>query len=139
MPTLLIYKNTSNIICPTLTEKTTLSPVSYVFRIKGDVSNDYTYVTSIDVSTETQRYNQFTITETDNPNMLSAEISLSVGGYLYEAFEVNPNDLIGVTDLADLNYNNLTLVESGVMQCKETTTADTEYPAVSTNTQYEPS
>lgn len=138
MPTLLIYKNQANTIKPTLTEKVTIASPRFIFRLKSDQTNNYTYFTALNTSTETQRFDTFSVTEQASPNPLSGQVDLSPGGYLYEAYEITAAALAALPNLQSANYTTLTKVESGVLQCIETPTPNTEYAGASTtNTVYE--
>jgi hypothetical protein len=86
---LLINKNANSTLILTLTEKVTLTSPYFLFRFINDVTNQEKAFISSDLSTQTQRYNKFLITETTGTNILtSGVITLSPTGYWhYEVYE----------------------------------------------------
>lgn len=130
MPTLLIYKGSVNVVCPTLVEKTTLSPVYYLLEITNDETAESVYCVVTESSTELQRYNQFNVTESANPVALMGEVTLSEGKHTYKFYEQSNG--------TNLNPLGLTVVEEGVLKCIDNSNnTNTEYPATVTNTVYE--
>lgn len=130
MPTFQIYKNQSNIIFPTLVEKTTLSPVFYLLEITSETTGQSVYCIPTEQSTELQRYNQFYITETSTPVPLNGEVELNEGRYTYVFYEQSSS--------TNLNPTGLSEVENGIMICIDTTNhLNTEYTSTTTNTEYQ--
>lgn len=131
MPTFIINKGQSNNICPTLVEKTTLSPVFYLLEVTSETTGQSVYCIPTETSTELQRYNEFIITETANPVPLNGEISLNEGRYMYKFYEQSSS--------TNLNPSGLTEVENGIIICVDNTNhLNTEYTSITTNTEYQP-
>ena len=132
-----ITKNTANTVTLTLTEKTTVSPVSYVIEFKNDETNVKSYVLlGSNLSTQTQRYDKFTITETTTPNDLDAEIELTRGDYEYQVYETDA-DVSAWAAASDVTSDG-TVIEIGKARCHDTEATNTTYTgATSTNVVYE--
>jgi hypothetical protein len=104
-----IQKAQANNVFLTLTEKTTLDPVTYLFEFTNDLSKDPVYCIASDVSTEKQRYNKFVITETASPNALLGEVELELTRfYKYKVFEQAGGSI-------NLDPTGLDVVEVGKM------------------------
>ena len=106
-----LEKNTTNTnIALTLTEKVTLSSPVFLFEFTNDMSLSTSYYfIAADTSTETQRYNLFTIIEGGNDPQ-NGNITLGLEGfYKYNIYEQ-------VTGSTNLDPTGLTLVESGKMR-----------------------
>lgn len=131
MANIALNKNSVNIITPTLFEKTTLSPVYYLFEFINKQTFAKSYCIPTELSTELQRYNKFSIEDTANPVALSGEVDLSAGSYEYNVYEQ-----LSSTNLVP---TGLDIVEAGMCKVYDSTThTNTEYPvAAVTNTQYE--
>ena len=98
---------TSNIAL-TLTEKVTLSPVYFLFEFKNDTSNTKYYVISADTSTETERYNLFSITEGVDDQVNGSVILGDSGFYTYTVYEQSSS--------SNLDPSGLSIVETGKMK-----------------------
>lgn len=130
MPTFIINKNSKNVICPTLVEKTTLSPVFYLLEITSETTGQSVYCIPTETSAELQRYNEFDITETAIPNPLSGEVLLNEGRYMYKFYEQISS--------TNLNPTGLTEVENGIIICVDNSNhLNTEYTSTVTNTEYQ--
>lgn len=130
MPTFKINKGQANTICPTLLEKTTLSPVWYLLEITSETTGTSVYCVPTETSTELQRYNEFVITETANPVPLNGEVELNEGRYTYKFYEQSSS--------TNLSPTGLTEVENGIIICKDSTNhTNTEYSGTTTNTEYQ--
>lgn len=96
-------------------------------------------VTNTDSSTNTARYNQFTITVQANPSWTSGQVALSkYGFYTYWAYEV--------ADIITIDYNTViaadpdtyvptyftSLVEKGKMNFPDPSISDTAYVSYET-------
>jgi len=132
MADIAITKNTANTITPTLFEKTTLSPVYYLFEFINVQTKAKSYCIPTELSTELYRYNKFIITDTPSPVATSGQVNLSPGSYDYKVYEQSSS--------TNLNPSGLNIVEDdGMCKVYDTTThTNTEYPGSDvTNTQYE--
>lgn len=130
MPTFKIYKGQTNTICPTLLEKTTLSPVWYLLEVTSETTGQSVYCIPTEQSTELQRYNEFTLIETSSPVPLSGELELNEGRYTYRFYEQ-----LSSTNLNPIGLNE---VENGIIICIDTTNhLNTEYTPTTTNTEYQ--
>jgi len=85
----LINKGQANNIFLTLTEKATISSPTYLFEFKNDITRATKVFLTQDLSSNTDRYNKFTILETSGTNDLTAGIITLVetGFYSYRIFE----------------------------------------------------
>lgn len=124
---IILYKNTNNTVVVTLTEKTTLSPVYYLFEFINKESKKAFYIVPSDISTEKQRYNKFSIAETTSP----PPFSLPEGEYRYNIYEQSNG--------FNLNPTGLNIVETGIAQAiDDTNNSNTIYTgAASNNVVYE--
>lgn len=109
---LAINKNTSNTVVLTLTEKCILTNPYFLFELKNVQTNTNQYIIPIDISTQTQRFNEFVITETSSP--IAPQIKLSVGDYEYTIYEQ--------TSPTNTNPVGLNIVELGYATCYDLTT-----------------
>lgn len=121
-----IVKASANTVVVTLEEKTTLSPVYYLFEFVNDQSSDTQYCIPTDASLYTYRYNKFTITEKTSPTALSGEVELQTGFGKYYVYEQS--------SATNLDPTGLTLVEQG--KYLVTTTLPTEYSHTQTINEY---
>ena len=128
---LIINKNTTNTIAPTLYEKTTLSPVYYLLEFENKQTKEKSYCIPTELSTELQRYNKFIITDTSSPVPLNGEVNLKEGDYTYTFYEQSSS--------TNLDPTGLTSVEEMECHVKDSTSfANTEYVGASSdNTVYE--
>lgn len=104
-----LTRNTVNTnIALTLTEKVTISNPYFLFEFTKDMTDVSYYVICADTSTETQRYNLFSITEGGN-DPTNGNITLGLEGfYKYNIYEQASS--------TNLDPSGLTLVESGKMK-----------------------
>lgn len=103
----------------TLFEKTTLSPVVYLFEFISKGSLTPKYCIASDISTSVNRYNEFVIKDTPSPNPLLGEVNLSTGEYVYNIYQQSSS--------TNLNPTGLKLVESERLYVKISGTAPVEY------------
>ena len=138
MPTFFITKADTSIVCPTLVEKSLLAENirAYIWVVQNDQDTPPVYFTCAEESTELQRYNQFSIIETTNPDPFAGEVELSVGSHEYKIYEISSVVLSGITNLAAVDYSILTLVEESVLKVIPSAITNTEYPDTLTNTVY---
>lgn len=113
---LIINKNSTNYVGLTLKEKTTISPVYYLFEFIHTISNskDYCICTELSESDKIDRCNKFLITEKPSPVNTSGEISLINGDYVYNVYEQS--------NLVNLSPVGLTIVEKGFASCIDSET-----------------
>lgn len=127
-----INKNSVNDnVVVTVTEFTTINSPYYLFEFKRDSTEVPYYCIADNQGTETQRYDQFTITETDTPTFTDGEISLPAGDYTYTIYQQASS-----TNLDPAQSHGR--VEIGKCQVIGTVLEPTQYPGGDlTNTSYE--
>jgi len=86
---ILLNRSSSNNSVFTLYEKTTLSPVYYLFEFTDEDTNTSKLFTGVDISTNKPRYNEFVIELTEGvEDLLNSVINLQVNGYYtYKVYE----------------------------------------------------
>ena len=97
----------------TLTEKVTISPVYFLFSFTHRLSNSTTNVLLTDISSYTDRYNKFSVTE-------GSTFTLDAGEYMYKVY-AQTSDTNTNPDDAD------ELVEEGLLKVDFTPAAKTQY------------
>ena len=97
----------------TLTEKVTISPVYFLFSFTHRLSNSTTNVLLTDISSYTDRYNKFSVTE-------GSTFTLDAGEYIYKVY-AQTSDTNTNPDDAD------ELVEEGLLKVDFTPAAKTQY------------
>ena len=104
-----LEKNTTNTnIALTLTEKVTISNPYFLFEFTKDMTDASYYVICADTSTETQRYNLFSLTE-GGADPTNGNVTLGLEGfYKYKIYEQASS--------TNLDPSGLTLVENGKMR-----------------------
>ncbi len=108
----------------TVTELTTLTNPEYLFEFIEEQTDDKVYSILADVSTETTRFNDFSITD-------GVDLTFPIDGfYTYNIYEQ-------VNGSGNLNPSGLTLVETGRAHVYVIDTARTEYTTTETNSVYE--
>lgn len=115
-----IVRASSNDVCLTLTEKTTISNPIYLFSFTNPQSGTNKTFIAYDRSLYIDRYNEFTIIEkASNPNNLQGEVTLTLEGYWnYEIY--------AQTSTTNLVVANATeLVEKGKVYVIPATVTDT--------------
>lgn len=130
MADIALNKLSVNRIAPTLYEKTTLSPVHYLFEFISRSRFTKSYCIPTELSTELLRSNIFNIEDKVNPNPLNGEVDLRPGQYDYNVYEQLSS--------SNLNPAGLSIVEDGMCRVYDNTDPNTRYanPSV-TNTEYE--
>lgn len=115
---MIIQKNTVNTCVFSLAEKTTLTPVYYLFAFTNTQNESVLTFTCTDISVNKLRYNEFEIEETANEDRLNGKITLDLlGSYTYEIYEQS-----SATNLVVANAG--ALVEIGRIDVKGTATED---------------
>jgi hypothetical protein len=111
-----IAKNTSNTICLTLKEKSTISSPYYLFRFisLANIGTEKAFI-PIDTSSYPDRYNKFTITDSATELPYSGQMDFDpTGQWLYKIYEQSSS--------TNLIYQNATsLVEEGIVTVVGTT------------------
>lgn len=104
----------------TLTEKSTLTSPYYLFNFVSDVTGNSVNFIASDLSSYTDRYNKFLITETSGTNdYTSGTITLSpTGQWTYKVYEQTSS-----TNLNPLLATNTTPLEVGIVKVKGTETS----------------
>lgn len=77
---MIIKKATINTCVFTLSEKTTLTPVYYLFEFLNSQDNTTKYFLSADISNNKISYNEFLIEETVTENLLLGKVTLTLLG-----------------------------------------------------------
>lgn len=136
---MILITGQANTVTVTLTEKTTISPVTYLFAFYNKESLTYEYCLVSELSTNLARYNQFTITLTsNNPDPETGEVDLVEGDYIYRVFQLTNSQVLNI-DFEDVDLSEYTEVEE--MKCRVINSANnlnTQYsPASNSNTVYE--
>lgn len=91
---ILLQKGAINTVVLTLTEKTSVSPVYYLFQLESEQTKIKTLFLASDTSSHLTRYNEFQIEETDTPDVMNGKISLIPGFYEYRVYQqTSPTNL----------------------------------------------
>jgi hypothetical protein len=129
---MVINRGQANTCTFTLYEMTTISNPVYLFEAENKQTKQKSYcILTPELSTQLVRFNQFVITETDTPDPLASEISLTEGDYKYTVYQQ--------ASTTNLSPTGLTAVEEMELQVKDSTAnTNTAYDGASTtNTAYE--
>ena len=112
-----LERNAATTWIATVTELTTLSNPEYLFEFVNEQSsddNDTQYCILADLSTETERFNEFTITD-------AVDVTFPIAGYyVYNIYEQ-------ASGSGNLDPDGLTLVEHGRVHVWESDEATNEY------------
>lgn len=119
----------TNTVILTLNDSVTLSNPDFVLVFVEDQTNEVSACKlGTDLSTDQERYNQFTITVKSDPVALNAEVKLKDMFYRYFVYEVAD---AGDFDFDNINATDLTtlsgLIEQGKMKYVTTPTAHKYY------------
>lgn len=114
---IVINKGEVNTLIFTLYEKTTIYDYTYQFTFRNETTKEEREIELEDTSDYQYRYNQFVIDEGS-----TTELTFDVGEWTYTVEAVNDD--------------GSEVVETGIMQVKETAAANTTYQTTSTNTTY---
>ena len=115
---MIIQKNTVNTCVFSLAEKTTLTPVYYLFEFTNSQDDTILTFTATDISINKLRYNEFEIEETASEDRLTGKITLDLlGSYTYSIYEQS-----SATNLVVANAGGL--VEIGRIDVKGTVAED---------------
>lgn len=95
-----IVKDAVNTVVVTLSENQTQSPTVYLFQFTNQQTNVDYYFTAVDISNHKKRYNQFSITETETPNLLNGQVNLPEECfYNYTIHQTSLASLAGITNI----------------------------------------
>ena len=112
-----LERNAATTWIATVTELTTISSVEYLFEFINEQSednNDTQYCILADLSTETERFNEFTVTDT-------VDVTFPIAGYyVYNIYEQADGS-------GNLDPDGLTLVEHGRAHVWEADETSNEY------------
>lgn len=86
---IIIEKANTNSVTLTLSERVTISPVTFVFKFVGDQSGREKLFTSQDLSPSKDRYNLFEIEETESENLYEGKVTLEEGYHHYYVYQVD--------------------------------------------------
>lgn len=105
-------RGTANTFDVTLTEKTTISSPTFLFRFTNEATGTQNTCIASDTSSYTRRYNRFTITESSSENRANGTLSLPYTGFWkYEVYEQSDSTLVVTTQ---------NKVEEGIMSLSDT-------------------
>lgn len=123
---ILIKKNSVNNTILTLSEKTTLSNVVYLFEVINDQTKDNIYFIAQDISENKERYNEFNITDNITENHLTGIVNFPLKGFSkYNVYEQ--------TSTTNLSPVGLNLIDKGKLKVKDTVTPKVAYSGNQTN------
>lgn len=105
---ILLNQDTTNTVILTLKEKTSLAVPYYLFEFICDNTKEITYFTSVDISTNKDRFNSFVLELTTlTPDLLNSVLNYPLNGF----YSYNIYSQVSATNL---DVNNITeIVESG--------------------------
>ena len=114
---ILLNRSSTNKSVFTLFEKTTLSPVYYLFEFTDEDTNTSKLFTGVDISTNKPRYNEFVIELTEGvEDLLNSVINLQVNGYYtYKVYEqssptnLDPNLTGAIVELGKVKVDGIKL------------------------------
>lgn len=125
---IVVNKNSTNNVILTLSEKTTLENVVYLFEVINDQSGEAKYFIAEDVSPNPVRFNEFNLIENATENLLNGTFELQLTGfYTYNIYEQ-----ISTTNLDPLLATNL--VETGKLEVPDNSSELTQYNGNQTQT-----
>ena len=84
---ILINKGTINTVVLTLTERVTVDEPVFVFKFVHDLTHEQKIFTSSDTSDFPDRYNSFTIEETESEDLGNGKVQLELGYHHYSIFQ----------------------------------------------------
>ncbi len=110
---MIIKKNTINTCIFSLSEKTTLTPVYYLFELTCVQDGTITLFTATDISNNKFSYNEFLIEETESVDLLNGKINLPlIGSYTFRVFEQSSGtNLIVANSGSEVDNGKIDLIE----------------------------
>lgn len=110
---ILIEKDTTNTVILTLSEKTTLTNVVYLFEVTCDESSEVICFIAEDISTNKYRYNEFHFIENVTEDLLNGTFTLALQGF----YKYNVYEQTSTTNLDPALATNL--IDKGKLKCFE--------------------
>ena len=106
-----LTRASNNVLVFTLTERVTLSSPTFLMRLQSRATNQIKRVIlPSNQSSNTSRYDQFTITETSGTEILtSGTVTLTTGDWNYEIYEQS-----STTNL--IETSSTTMLEKGILR-----------------------
>lgn len=123
---ILIRKNTVNNNILTLSEKTTLNNVVYLFEIINDQTKNNIYFISQDISVNKERFNEFNITDNITENHLMGIVNFPLKGF----YKYNVYEQTSTTNLSPIGLN---LIDKGKLKVIDIYTSNVAYNGNQTN------
>lgn len=110
---MIIKKNTVNTCVFSLSEKTTLDPVYYLFEITSVQDGSVVVFLATDISPNKASYNEFLIEETESVDLTDGKINLPlIGTYTYKVFEQSSSTNLVVADSgAEVENGKIDLIQ----------------------------
>jgi len=110
---MIIKKNTVNTCIFSLSEKTTLTPVYYLFEFTCVQDGSITLFLATDISTNKPSYNEFLIEETTSVDLLNSKINLPlIGSYTYKVYEQSSStNLVVANSAAEVENGKIDVIE----------------------------
>ena len=110
---MIIKKNTVNTCIFSLSEKTTLTPVYYLFEFTCVQDGSITLFLATDISTNKPSYNEFLIEETTSVDLLNSKINLPlIGSYTYKVYEQSSStNLVVANSGSEVDNGKIDLIE----------------------------
>lgn len=106
-----INKNTENRIALTLSEST--EKPNFLFQFVNEYDKTITYFTTPDISTATNRYNLFVITDSDSGSIVGGNnipLNFTSGQYKYTIYAT---DII--INITNINLDDYDKIETGIL------------------------
>ncbi|MDJ0503754.1 MAG: hypothetical protein PX635_00700 [Nostocales cyanobacterium LE14-WE12] len=103
-----ITKGQANTVVLTLNERATTTSHDWLFEFVNDTTGEIIAFTAFEMSTNTDRYNMFTITESNTQNLYNGTIKLEAGFWSYTVFEMASTSPVSL-----VKANALATVETG--------------------------
>ena len=123
---ILINKNTVNNNILTLSEKTTLSNVIYLFEVINDQTKNNIYFIAQDISINKERFNEFNITDNIIETPLTGVVNFPLKGFS----KYNIYEQISTTNLSPIGLN---LIDKGKLKVMDVSTPKVAYNGNQTN------
>jgi len=128
-----INKNAINDIVVTVTEKTTIDNPIYLFEFFNKETKDFSYCISENTSTQ-DRYDSFSIEDTNTPDPLMGQVNLTTGEYRYKIYQQTSSTNLDPDNTTPAEFTDW--VEQGVLDVFGTETSPSQYEGATTNTAY---
>lgn len=109
---ILIKRASTNKVVLTLNELMTISSCDFLFSVKNDTTGDIQVFSSVDISTATNRYNEFSVIEPTD------FVGIHCGYHTYTIYEMSPAsppDLDPANALSILEIGKLLVIDNAVI------------------------